>query len=314
MTTGLLYDPLFLEHDTGHGHPECPERLSRTIQHLQGLPWFDALHHYTSQPVDRKWLHEIHDEEYLKRAEESCLAGEHFLDSMDVAICEKSFTVALHAAGGMLLLGDEVMNGNIKNGMGLVRPPGHHAERSMALGFCIINNVAVLARYLQKQHGLEKIVILDWDVHHGNGTQHTFEKDPTVFYISTHQYPFYPGSGAWSETGTGRGEGVTLNIPMPPGAGDADYEEAFLETILPAIDAFAPRAILISAGFDAHTDDPLANISLSTPFYGWMTGKVMELADKHCDGRIISVLEGGYDLNALPRCVEQHLGLLSGQH
>ena len=314
MTTGLLYDPVFLEHDTGSGHPECPGRLISTMKYLQGLPWFEAIHRYNSQPADRKWLHAIHDDTYLKRAEENCLAGEHFLDSMDVSICTRSFDIALQAAGGVLRLADEVIGKNIGNGLALVRPPGHHAERSMALGFCLINNVAVLARYLQQQHGLDKIVILDWDVHHGNGTQHSFEEDPSVFYISTHQYPFYPGTGAWSETGTGRGKGATLNCPMPAGAGDEDYRETFQEIILPAIDEFGPEAIIISAGFDAHADDPLANISLSAPFFGWVTNQVMEQADKHSDGRIISVLEGGYNLNALPRCIEQHLWILSGQH
>ena len=312
MTTGLLYDPTFLEHDTGKGHPECPERLSSTMQYLQKLPWFNGLKHYRAQAVERDWLYTIHNDDYLKRAETTCRAGDPYLDSMDVSICQISFDIALQATGGILALADQVMAKEIDNGLALVRPPGHHAERSMALGFCLVNNVAVLARYLQQQYGLDKVLILDWDVHHGNGTQHSFEEDPSVYYISTHQYPFYPGSGTWSETGVGRGQGATLNCPMPAGATDADYKQVFTEKVLPAIDSFKPEVMIISAGFDAHTDDPLANINLSTAFYAWMTERVMEQAEKYCEKRIISVLEGGYNLNALPRCIEQHLGKLSG--
>ena len=185
-----------------------------------------------------------------------------------------------------------------------MRPPGHHAEHDQAMGFCILNNVAILARYLKAVHGLDKVLVLDWDVHHGNGTQHTFEEDPSVLFASTHQYPFYPGTGAWSETGIGKGSGATLNCPMPAGSDDNDYEAAFMEKILPAIDQFKPEFIIISAGFDAHRDDPLGEINLSTGFYGWMTDRIMEMADKHAGGRIVSVLEGGYNLAMLPLCIE----------
>ena len=193
-----------------------------------------------------------------------------------------------------------------------MRPPGHHAEHDQAMGFCILNNVAILARYLKAVHGLDKVLVLDWDVHHGNGTQHTFEEDPSVLFASTHQYPFYPGTGAWSETGIGKGRGATLNCPMRAGSDDKDYEAAFMEKILPAIDQFKPEFIIISAGFDAHRDDPLGEINLSTGFYGWMTDRIMEMADKHAGGRIVSVLEGGYNLAMLPLCIEEHLKGLSG--
>jgi acetoin utilization deacetylase AcuC-like enzyme len=205
-----------------------------------------------------------------------------------------------------------VIAGEAQNGFSLSRPPGHHAERDLALGFCLFNNVAVLARYLQKQNGLDKILILDWDVHHGNGTQHTFEQDPSILYVSTHQYPFYPGTGAASETGSGRGEGATLNCPMPAGADDALYESAFREKILPQIEAFVPDALIISAGFDAHADDPLAPINLSTEFFGWMSERMMEVADRYAGGRLISMLEGGYNVNRLPLCIEEHLKVLAG--
>jgi acetoin utilization deacetylase AcuC-like enzyme len=182
----------------------------------------------------------------------------------------------------------------------------------MALGFCLFNNVAILARYLQKEHGFDKVMILDWDVHHGNGTQHSFEEDPSVLYISTHQYPFYPGTGAYYEEGTGRGHGATLNCPMPAGSTDRDYEKAFMERILPKIDHFRPEFVILSAGFDAHQEDPLAQMELSTEFYGWMSERMLEMAERHASGRIVSVLEGGYNLDQLPLCVEQHLAVLSG--
>ena len=182
----------------------------------------------------------------------------------------------------------------------------------MALGFCLFNNVAVAARYLQRQHGLSKVLILDFDVHHGNGTQHTFESDPSVLFVSTHQYPYYPGTGAWSETGTGAGDGATLNCPMPAGATDDDYLAAWREKILPKIDAFAPEMIVVSAGFDAHRDDPLAQINLTTGFYAWMTHRLLELAERHCEGRLVSILEGGYDVTALADCVATHVAVLQG--
>lgn len=312
MTTGLLYDPEFLEHDTGPGHPERRERLVSTLQHLHAQPWFDALEPVAAQALDPEWLATTHDAGYARRAEAACRMGHSHLDSMDVSICERSYDIALMAAGGTLALADRVMAGTLDNGFGLLRPPGHHAEQSMALGFCLFNNVAILARYLQQAHGLEKILILDWDVHHGNGTQHTFEEDPSVFYVSLHQYPFYPGTGAHGETGEGRGRGATLNCPMRAGATDADYESAFVERVLPAAEAFAPDAVLISAGFDAHGHDPLAEISLTTDFFGWMTLRMMEVAARHAGGRVISLLEGGYHLQALPRCVARHLEVLMG--
>jgi acetoin utilization deacetylase AcuC-like enzyme len=234
------------------------------------------------------------------------------LDTPDVGISEKSYEIALLAAGGGLALADQIMQGKIQNGFGLVRPPGHHAEKELAMGFCIFNNIAILAKYLQKKHGLEKILILDWDVHHGNGTQHTFYEDPSVLYVSLHQYPFYPGTGASHEMGSGRGKGFTLNCPMPAGSGDKDYETAFLKKILPKVRDFKPEFVLISAGFDAHFADPLASINLSTEFYGWMTERMMEIAGKHSSGRIISLLEGGYNLDYLPHCIATHLAVLAG--
>ena len=313
MSTGFIYDATYLEHDTGPGHPESPARLTATMDHLQELSWFGDLKQFSPVPCELSLVEAIHAPDYIARVNKACQDGERFLDSMDTAICEESFEVALLAAGASLVLADEVMNGEIRNGFALVRPPGHHAEKDTALGFCLFNNVAILARYVQQQYGLEKVLILDWDVHHGNGTQHSFYEDPSVLYISTHQYPYYPGTGAATETGAGRGQGATLNCPMPAGSGDKDYEAVFEERILPKIDEFQPDFIIISAGFDGHRNDPLAQMNLSTEFFGWMTQRVMEKADKHCDGRIVSSLEGGYNLQALSLSIAEHLRVMAGE-
>lgn len=313
MKTGFVYDPSFLEHHTETGHPERAERLVATMRFLEGQPWFADLIRVQAQPAERRWVEAVHSAAYIDRAAEACRRGFDHLDVLDVSISERSSEVALLAAGGGLTLADRVIGGEIDNGFALVRPPGHHAERAMALGFCLFNNVAILARYLQRQHGLDKVLILDWDVHHGNGTQHTFEEDPSVLYVSLHQYPFYPGTGAASETGSGRGAGATLNCPMPADSSDSDYEKAFVERILPKVAQFAPEAVIISAGFDAHRADPLAEICLSTEFFRWMSERMVEVADRYAGGRLISLLEGGYNTSVLPRCIGGHLLALSGQ-
>tara|TARA_R110002096_G_scaffold435533_1_gene661254 strand:+ start:44671 stop:45612 length:942 start_codon:yes stop_codon:yes gene_type:complete len=310
MKTGFVQDTRFLEHDTGDGHPECSTRLSATLKYLEAQSWYETLTQIKANSAELEQVLKVHDAGYIRRAEEVCRSGNRYLDSMDVSVCIKSFDIALLAAGSSMQLADEIINKNIDNAFALIRPPGHHAEMSMAMGFCLFNNIAVLTRYLQNTHGIDKIAIIDWDVHHGNGTQHLFEEDPSVLYISTHQYPFYPGTGSYSETGIGKGKSATLNCPMPAGASDGDYEKAFMEDILPGLDLFKPEFILISAGFDAHQADPLANINLSTDSFSWMTERIMESADQHCDNRIISLLEGGYNLNALSLCIGKHLETL----
>lgn len=314
MKTGFLHDSRFLDHDTGHGHPECSERLSTTTHYLENQPWLASLINVNANTASIENILNVHDLAYVKRAEEICRCGHSYLDSMDVGVCPDSFDIALLAAGSAMQLADEMIKGNIDNGFALMRPPGHHAENSMAMGFCLFNNIAVLARYLQTCYGIDKIAIIDWDVHHGNGTQHLFEEDPSVLYISTHQYPYYPGTGNYSETGIGKGTGATLNCPMPAGSTDQNYELVFMNQILPKIDTFKPECILISAGFDAHRADPMANINLSTDFFGWMTTRIMEKAEQHCNNRIISLLEGGYNLDALAKCVSTHLQVLSQQN
>jgi acetoin utilization deacetylase AcuC-like enzyme len=312
MSTGFLYDPRFLEHDPGTGHPERKERLSTAIDHLQRQPWFSSLQQVDAAPAHRRWIRAIHSDGYIERARETCARGIPFLDVTDVGVCERSYDVALLAAGSLMSLAGRVARRELDNGFVMSRPPGHHAEQDMALGFCLFNNVAVTARYLQAEHGLDKILILDWDVHHGNGSQHSFEEDPSVLYVSTHQYPYYPGTGAASETGIGAGAGATLNCPMPAGAGDELYEAAWREKILPKIEAFKPEMIIVSAGFDAHRADPLAQINLSTEFFAWMTARLLEQADKHCGGRLVSTLEGGYNAQELARCIATHVAVLAG--
>ena len=311
MTTGFLYDPRFLDHDAGRGHPERSERLVSSMAWLEGREWFGDLLRIDAVAADPAWIETVHDAGYIARAEETCRAGAPFLDVADVGISRRSSDVARLAAGGALALADRIVAGDVENGFALSRPPGHHAERSMALGFCLFNNVAIAARYLQRAHGADKVLILDFDVHHGNGTQHTFEDDPSVMYASIHQYPFYPGTGAASETGTGRGAGATVNCPVPAGAGDEAYHQAFTDRILPAADAFAPEFVILSAGFDAHAADPLAQVRVGTECFRWMTARIMELADRHCGGRILSLLEGGYNVEVLPKCVAAHLEVLA---
>ena len=314
MTTGFLYDTRFLDHDAGRGHPERSERLVSTMAWLESCDWFGDLARVDPVMADPAWIETVHDASYIARAEETCQAGVPFLDVADVGISRRSSDVARLAAGGALALADRIVAGDVENGFALSRPPGHHAERGMALGFCLFNNVAIAARYLQRAHGLDKVLILDFDVHHGNGTQHTFEEDPSVMYASVHQYPFYPGTGAASETGIGRGTGATVNCPVPAGSGDDEYRRAFAERILPAADAFAPEFVIISAGFDAHTADPLAQVRLSTECFGWMSEKIMEIADRHAGGRLLSILEGGYNVEVLPWCVAIHLETLARIH
>ncbi len=312
MASGFLYDPVYLDHDAGAGHPERRDRLIAVMEFLKRQSWFSAFERLTPHPAARDWIESIHAHRYVDRVEQACRQGLPYLDVFDVGISAESYEVAKLAVGGVLTLADSVVKRTVDNGFALVRPPGHHAEHDLALGFCLFNNIAIVARYLQRQHGLEKIAILDWDVHHGNGTQHSFEEDASVLYISLHQYPFYPGTGSRSETGKGKGQGATLNCPMPAGAGDEAYREAFTEQILPKLHAFQPQAVLISAGFDAHAADPLAQINLSTPFYGWMTARLLEIADQYAEGRLMSMLGGGYSLDVLPRCVGAHLTVLAG--
>ena len=307
LKTGLLYSERYQNHNTGPDHPERPARVTYIFQFLQKSDLFQKLYLLDPKPVELDVISLVHTISYINRVKEACLSGEHFLDSPDTAICPESFEIALLAAGGVLTLVDAVMEKKVRNGFALIRPPGHHAEREMALGFCIFNHVAIAARHLQKKYGLKRILIVDWDVHHGNGTQHIFEEDPSVFYFSVHQYPFYPGTGSVSEMGRGKGEGTTLNVPFPAGSGDKEYKQTFVEIFYPEALRFKPDFILISAGFDAHEADPLAQMKLTDESYGFFTDVIKKLARQCKHERIASVFEGGYDLEAMSRSVYVHL-------
>ena len=255
----------------------------------------------------------IHSQDYIERIRHICEIGGGVLDQGDTPVGPKSFDVALTAVGALLDCTDAIMGGKVKRAFAAVRPPGHHAEPDRPMGFCLFSNIAIAAKYLQARQGVGKIAIVDFDVHHGNGTQAALEADPSVLFISLHQDPrtCYPGSGHDYETGTGAGAGTTLNLPMEPGSGDDAYLRVFHARVLPALDAFKPQMLLISAGFDAHRDDPLAQINLSEEAFGAMTELLVQSANVHTGGRILSTLEGGYNLLALGRSVVRHLIALS---
>jgi acetoin utilization deacetylase AcuC-like enzyme len=258
------------------------------------------------------WVATVHHPEHIKRVQATSQYNHTALDP-DTIVCRDSYTAALKAVAGTLAAADAVMQGQVSQAFCAVRPPGHHATSRRAMGFCLFNNVAILARYLQRHHGLDNILIIDWDVHHGNGTQYIFEDDPSVLYFSTHQYPFYPGTGAATETGQSRGQGFTMNVPLPAGTGDDTYIAVFEQQLLPRALAYRPDCVLISAGFDAHYADPLAQMQVTEEGYRRMTQVVKEIATTCCQQRLISVLEGGYNLAALARSVQAHIEALQQQ-
>ncbi len=315
LSTGLVYDKRFLDHVTGPAHPERPHRLLAIIEHLHKTGLWDRLQVLPATPADLKWVRKVHDQAYLDRLQQACLNHEAYIDCPDSAICPASYEVALLAAGGVLAAVDAVRQGppaGVRNAFCAVRPPGHHAEHDQSLGFCLLNNVAIAAEYLIAHHAVERLAIVDFDVHHGNGTQHHFEDRPDVLFITLHEHPtsLYPGTGHAWETGRGPGDGYTINLPMNPGEGDREYRHAFLNTVLPALDRYRPQFLLLSAGFDASEYDPLAHMKVSVEGFAWMTRQLKMVAERHCDGQLVSVLEGGYDLRALADCVAAHIGIL----
>jgi acetoin utilization deacetylase AcuC-like enzyme len=307
--TGLVCDAVFERHKTGHGHPERPQRLQAISKTLAERDLTSSCIRIEPVPAGLQVVGRNHDPRYLERIESWCKNGRPHGDTPDTDLSPESFDVALLAAGSLCRAVDMVFGGELDNAFCAVRPPGHHAERNIAMGFCLINNVAVAARHLIEHHGLTRVVILDWDVHHGNGTQHSFYDDPKVLYISLHGHPgiLYPGTGYEHERGRGVGEGFTLNVPIIPPGGDAVWRAAFDQKVLPKVDDFKPEFVLISAGFDAHRLDPLGPLELETASYGWMTQSMLEAARRHCRGRLVSVLEGGYHLQALADSVSLHV-------
>ena len=308
--TGFVYDAIYLEHQTTEGHPESPRRLTAIVERLKASGLYARLAHVAPAPASAQWLHTIHAPAYVERVRRSCEQGQPYLDSFDVPISRKSYEAALMAAGGVLAAVDAVMRGEIRNAFCAVRPPGHHALADEAMGFCIFNNVAIGTRYAQQKHDLSKVLIVDWDVHHGNASQAAFFDDPNVLYFSVHQWPFYPGSGSERETGRGAGRNSVINVPLPAGSGDRDYVEAFESKLRPAALAFAPDFTFISAGFDAHEHDTLGSMRVTADGFAALTRIVKEIAARCCHGRIVSVLEGGYDLEGLAASVETHIRVL----
>ncbi|MEM9914841.1 MAG: histone deacetylase [Planctomycetota bacterium] len=312
MATGFIYDERFLDHDTGPGHPERPDRLRAIVAGLHSAGLWDRLEHLAFEAATPSRIERLHSPAYVHRAIETCASGMGYVDVPDSAVCEASADLAMLAVGGVMRATDAVMRGEIDNAFCAVRPPGHHAEMGRSMGFCLFGNVALAAESLIADHGLDRVAIVDFDVHHGNGTQHLLEDRADVLFVSVHEDPMhqYPGTGFAQETGRGAGSGFTLNVPLPPGSGDAAYQAVFHEQIIPKLDAFAPQFVLVSAGFDAATADPLGGMRVTTPGFVEMTEKLLAVADRHAAGRLVSVLEGGYDLDALAAAVCGHVGAL----
>ena len=309
--TGLVYHPAYLHHDTGGDHPESPERLKAIHDQLKESGCWDQLTHIEIPQTPRsdilKWIQSVHQPNHIKRIQTTQPeSGLGYLDA-DTLVSPQSYPIALLAIEGVLTAIDATIDGRVTTAFCAIRPPGHHAESNRAMGFCLFNNVAIAARYIQEKHRLNKILIIDWDVHHGNGTQEIFYDDPTVFYFSVHQHPLYPGTGLPDEHGHKKGDGYTLNCPLSPGKGDLEYASLFEKSLKPAVTAFCPDFILISAGFDAHRDDPLANMQVTEDGFGEMTRQTIRWAAQHSKGRVVSCLEGGYNLTALAQSVESHI-------
>jgi acetoin utilization deacetylase AcuC-like enzyme len=304
--TALIRDNAYLEHITSDYHPENPQRLRAVYsiledQDLQGKVAFLMAREATAEEI--QW---IHREPYYKMIEATRDCGHRQLDP-DTHISSQSYRTAKIAAGGLCVLVDAVCSGQMRNGFALVRPPGHHAEAGKGMGFCIYNNVAIAARYAQKKGFAEKVLIVDWDLHHGNGTQHAFESDSSVLYFSSHQYPYYPGTGRPEEVGVGSGKGYTVNVPLPGGQGDEDFVHVYQEILEPIATQFRPDLVLVSAGFDTYYRDPLGGMGMTEDGYAEITRILMRIADTCCRGRIALTLEGGYHLEGLGQSVKRVL-------
>ena len=305
--TAYLSDPLYLRHDTGAGHPERPGRLIAVEDRLSREAWFASLLRLSPREADLETLSLVHDPAYIALVRREVEAGRRDLSTGDTVISGESYAVARGMVGGVLEAVDAVMSGRARNAFCSVRPPGHHASGVRGMGFCLFNGVAVAARYAQRVHGIERVLIADWDVHHGNGTQDIFYADGSVLVMSTHQFPFYPGTGPRAETGAGAGTGATMNRPFPAGAGDREIVGAFANDLLPAARAFRPELVLISAGFDSRAGDLLGGFRVTDDGFRALTRVMLEIAEIAGEGRLVSVLEGGYTLSGLASAVHAHV-------
>ncbi len=323
MTTALIYDPIFLEHITPQKHPERWQRVKVVMEMLEALDWLkrDGLVQLAPRAATIDELVTVHEREYIQEVEAASYQAEQeearsgrqtLFFATDTYVSAKSYEAALKAAGAPLVAIDAVMKGEIDNAYCLVRPPGHHAVAESAMGFCLFNNVAVAARYALDHYNLERVMIIDYDVHHGNGTQEMFYDDPRVLYFSVHQAPFYPGTGLADERGEGAGHGTTINVPLPAETGFDAYEAIFRQVMVPAADRFDPQLILVSAGFDAHWTDPIGNMYLSTAAFAKLNQIIIDMARQMCQGRLIIVQEGGYNLEATGSCAATCINLLLG--
>ncbi len=299
--SAVVIDPEYLKHDPGQFHPERPQRLKVLLELARGL---DAQKFQLLPPraASREEIASCHTGDYIDLVQATSTVNRCALDG-DTVTSRDSFGVGLLATGGLLKLCDAIAAGEARNGFALVRPPGHHALKDRAMGFCLFNTVAIGARHVLRHYGAERVLIMDWDVHHGNGTQDAFYSDRSVLYLSTHQYPYYPGTGAAEESGAGAGEGYTVNLPLPAGCGDPEYLRVFKDIVLPIAEKFAPDWILVSAGFDPHRRDPLGGMNVTENCFGAMAAMLVALAEKYAGGKIAFLLEGGYDLAALKNSV-----------
>jgi acetoin utilization deacetylase AcuC-like enzyme len=310
MTTGYVYDPIYLEHDL-RGHPENQQRLKTILRVLEQHQMLERLEPVPAVPITLERLERCHTRQYIEQVQRVAQEGGGHLD-MDTYVRAASYDAALMAAGGLVEAARAVLDGKVENAFALVRPPGHHALQGRGMGFCLFNNVAIAARYALAERGLDRVLIVDFDVHHGNGTQDEFEADPAVMYISTHQYPHYPGTGYWNERGVGGGEGSVVNVPLAGGVGDQGFARIFDEIVGPAAWRFQPQLILVSAGYDAHWDDPLAYMQLSISGYTAIARSLKDLAGELCSGRLLFTLEGGYHLDALAYSILNTFAVLLG--
>lgn len=308
MNCGIVYDPFFEKHKTGTSHPEKFNRATYIYKHLEKKGYTDESYRININKISEENLALVHCPNYLKKAKKEILSGQSQLSTGDTNICPKSWDVASYASGGILNAVEHVIDGKFNQAFCLTRPPGHHANSEKGMGFCLFNHIALAARYAQKKLGVGKIFIIDWDVHHGNGTQDIFYEDDSVFFFSTHQFPWYPGTGQIDEKGKGKGLGYTLNIPLPPGSGKKEIVDHAFSKILPSyVTKFKPELILISAGFDSRVNDPLGQFCLNDEDFFELTKIILSMAKDYSDNHIISVLEGGYNLDGLAKAAEFHL-------